>query len=131
MRRPFCFMLHASLRLAVALLLVDALALAGLRACDAALLLRVDAAAGAGLAFRALVAGFALFATARFVRRQRTGLHALLDALVLTHVARDVGFHALVARRIRIGVGLRVVLLRGDVLADLLLRLVDALLLGG
>src|SRR4051812_43709570 len=102
------------LRLRVVLLAVDARALAVLFFLDATLLSRADLAVGPGAGFGTRIARLAGLELRRFTRRERAGLDALLDTLLLVDVALDVGLHALRGGGIRIA-GLRVVLLAVDV----------------
>src|SRR5215471_1025859 len=116
-------------RLLVVLLLVDVLALLVLVLLDVALLALADMAVRACARLRAVDPRLAVLELADFAVGELARLHALLDAPLLVDVALNVRLHPLRGRRI--GIALRRVIFEPiDVAALLVLRALDALLLG-
>src|SRR6266581_7084976 len=121
--------LRASARLRVVLFALDATALLVLRLLDSSLLVRPHAAVGPCARFRAVDTRLTALELRGLAVGELPRLDALLDALLLVHVALNVGLHALRGGRIGIAFG-GVVLEPVDLAAFLVLRALDARFLG-
>src|SRR5206468_11072671 len=111
--------------LRVVLLAVDALALPVLRLLDAPLLIRSDVPVGSRARLGPVDARLTALELRGLAVGELPGLDALLDALLLVHVALNVGLHPL--RRGRVGIAFGGVVFKPvDLAAFLVLRALDA-----
>src|SRR4051812_8549754 len=113
--------------LPVMLFMMDAARLAILGTLNPALLVRADMPVAPGPVFLTVRTGLATLEPARFPVIQRTILDAIMDTLLLCHVALHIGLHALAGHGIRIAC-LRIMLLGIDVAARAILHALDAAL---